>query len=160
MFQNATISSYFHFQWQVSSPENLPDEARMIASWLEQNRGCFLVNKPGMGYWEMWAFLREIPEMFHHRLLLAQHHELRREFDLRGLHFSAEAPYAPEDFNGMLLGMTVNGFEDALRWGDKLNYLFLHLPRGYAREEIRQFKKGYRGRAALLDMPGIQIGKR
>lgn len=153
MYLNTTISSYIQLNWQISSPEAHPDEGKMISRWLSDHQGCLLIDKPGIGFWEMWFLLKEIPEAMHNRLLLGQHHELRREFDLRGLHFGADAPYAPEDYRGLLLGMTVYGFEEALRWSERMNYLFLHLSRDYAKIEVRCFKQSYKGKAALLDMP-------
>jgi hypothetical protein len=153
MFLKATISNYFSLNWGISSPQLQTGEISGIVHWLEQDKACLLIDKPGIGYWELWAFLHKIPEGLHRKVLIAQHHELRREFQLRGLHFGPEAPYIPDDFRGMLLGTTVHGFEDALRWGEKLNYLFLNLPRDYSRDEIVRFKRHYQGQAVLLDLP-------
>lgn len=154
MYPNAkTISSFFHLPWQLCSSGNQAEEGKHIAEWLQSHQGYLLINKPGIGYWEMWALLKEIPASLHRRLLIAQHHELRRDFDLRGLHFSAEAPFSPEDYGGKLLGMTVNSFAEALLHGSKLHYLILHLPADYGFREKHLFKKNFKGKAVLIDMP-------
>lgn len=153
IFPNTTINHFFNLQWRTSSTGAFANDAEIITQWLSGHRGCLLIDKSGIGYWELWALLKAVPQTFHHRLIIAQHHELRRDFDIRGLHFSPEAPYAPEDYGGKLLGMTVNSFSDALRMGDWVHYLILDLPRDHHPEEKRLFKKGFRGRAVLIDMP-------
>ncbi len=148
-----TIHNFIHPHWGISKPLFEPDEGPQLVAWMEQNKGFVLLDKPGSGYWEMWALLHKIPGSYHRRLVLAQHHELKRQFHVRGLHFQGKVTFVPGDYGSLILGMTVNGFEEALRWGDNMHYLFLQLAADYTPREIAHFKQGFRGKAALLDMP-------
>ncbi|MDX5420520.1 MAG: thiamine phosphate synthase [Hymenobacteraceae bacterium] len=73
----------------ITAPENLPNETELICGLIEQGLETLHVRKPGFSEEELRAYVEQLPEVYHNRLVLHSHHQLKREFNLKGLHFPA-----------------------------------------------------------------------
>jgi len=151
-----TISNYIAVSAIYNSSCFSQKGSRGLIDWLTKYSGCVLIDLPELGYWELWQLLRELPNHFHKRLIISQHHELRREFNIRGLHFSAHHPFSPDDYEGKILGTTVHGFEEVLRCGNVMNYIILHLSSAYHIHEFQHFEQAFRGKASLIPYSSLQ----
>jgi hypothetical protein len=134
----------------ISAPQFLPEEAALLQALLRESSRLLLINKPGCTYRQMRKLLRQLSPNTYRRILIAQHHSLAPELGLRGIHFSDENPYTPDDFGPLSLSMSVYGFEEVLRWGDEMNYLWVQLSSDYPQVEIEAFQQKYRGKAQLF----------
>lgn len=72
----------------VSSSEKKDDETGHITRMLEMGLPTFHLRKPKLSTREMREFIREIPAHFHNRIVVHSHHNLAREFDLKGIHIT------------------------------------------------------------------------
>ncbi|MCC7302219.1 MAG: thiamine phosphate synthase [Bacteroidia bacterium] len=70
----------------ITSSDKKEDEAGHITRMLEMGLPTLHMRKPKLSTGELRALIREIPSHFHSRIIIHSHHNLVREFDLKGIH--------------------------------------------------------------------------
>ena len=70
----------------VLSPQNyLPSETRTVNLLFENGLNVFHLRKPTHSLKDLRNYLKEIPEIYHNRIVSHGHAELLSEFNLKGL---------------------------------------------------------------------------
>ncbi len=73
----------------VISPQGLyENEAKIVTRLFENGLETFHVRKPHFRTKELRAYLEQIPQQFHNRIIIHSHHLLARKYDLKGIHYT------------------------------------------------------------------------
>jgi thiamine-phosphate pyrophosphorylase len=72
----------------MSPPKYLKNEEEIITELFENGLTTYHLMKPQFGRERLKAYLKKIPEQFHHKIIIHSHHSLVRKFNLRGVHYS------------------------------------------------------------------------
>jgi len=70
----------------ITAPVILPDEIRQIVDLFDAGLSTLHVRKPGLTAHAVAGMIEQIPEQFHHRLVVHHHDELLQYFKLKGIH--------------------------------------------------------------------------
>ncbi|MFQ3575923.1 MAG: thiamine phosphate synthase [Cytophagales bacterium] len=74
----------------VITPETFIDkESFFCTKMLENGLECLHVRKPKTSIEAVRNYIKEIPNEFHHKLVIHQHHNLVDEFKLKGIHLTS-----------------------------------------------------------------------
>lgn len=85
----------------ISPEENHPQELNLLLSFFEKGLSTFHLRKPLASKIEIREYLNNIPTCFHDKIMLHQHHDLIREFNLKGLHFPEKVRDEAIQFKGL-----------------------------------------------------------
>lgn len=84
----------------ITSEVELPNEHRLIVRLFELGMERLHIRKPTMDRETMYRYLSALPEKWHRRLVLHDHHELACEFEVGGIHLNHRNPIAVKSFSG------------------------------------------------------------
>lgn len=84
----------------ITQPTFFSGEAERIALMFQSGLQRMHVRKPESTADEVRALLGQIPEVYHHRIVIHEHFELLHEFRLGGIHLNRRHPVAPSDWQG------------------------------------------------------------
>ncbi|MFV0398781.1 MAG: thiamine phosphate synthase [Bacteroidales bacterium] len=84
----------------ITSEVELPNEHRLIDRLFELGMERLHIRKPTMDRETMCRYLSALPEKWHSRLVLHDHHELASEFEVGGIHLNRRNPIAIKPFGG------------------------------------------------------------
>ncbi len=84
----------------ITSEVELPNEHRLIDQLFELGMERLHIRKPTMDRETMYRYLSALPEKWHRRLVLHDHHELACEFEVGGIHLNHRNPIAVKSFSG------------------------------------------------------------
>lgn len=84
----------------ITSEVELPNEHRLIVRLFELGMERLHIRKPTMDRETMYRYLSALPEKWHRRLVLHDHHELACEFEVGGIHLNRRNPIAVKSFRG------------------------------------------------------------
>ncbi len=92
----------------ISSPQMIPNEARLINMLFEAGLPCFHLRKPGLGHRDLRNLVKGIDAVFHSRIAWHQHHEIALDLGMNRLHF----PVAQRNLSDgtHLSGLASNGY--------------------------------------------------
>ena len=87
----------------ISNPDFIPDEAELINSLFREGLLCLHIRKQGSGEEDFAYLLSQIEPDFLDRIAVHQHHNLAKEFGIKGLHFTEKdrKMTAPEIFKSL-----------------------------------------------------------
>lgn len=85
----------------ISPEENHPQELEILLAFLEAGLSTFHLRKPLASKIEIRGYLNKIPKKHHDKIMLHQHHDLIREFNLKGLHFPEKVRDEAIQFKGL-----------------------------------------------------------
>jgi thiamine-phosphate pyrophosphorylase len=75
----------------VISPTKTKDnEIRIVKELFENGLDTYHLRKPKQSTKELRAYIKQIPEYFHNRIIIHSHHNLAREFNLKGIHLTKQ----------------------------------------------------------------------
>lgn len=69
-----------------SSPVNFEEEITLVNHFLLDKELVFHIRKPSLSFKELRGYIQKIPTEHHNQLVIHQHIELLKEFELRGFH--------------------------------------------------------------------------
>lgn len=84
----------------ITAEEELPNEQSRIEHLFELGLERLHIRKPTMDREAMCRYLSALPERWHCRLVLHDHHELATEFEVGGIHLNRRNPIAFKPFRG------------------------------------------------------------
>lgn len=112
----------------ITSPDFLPGEALRIAALLKEE-GFWRVHirKPAATAEALRRLLNEIPPEWHPQLVLHDHYELCKEFDLGGIHLNRRHPSAPSPLvkGNLTVSCSCHSLEEVERKKNDMDYVFL-----------------------------------
>ncbi|MCH2225581.1 MAG: thiamine phosphate synthase [Crocinitomicaceae bacterium] len=74
----------------IASENYIPNEFDILRELFEQGLTHFHLRKPEKSIEEYRKYLDKIDKKYHSRIVLHQYHELRQEFDLKGIHLQEQ----------------------------------------------------------------------
>lgn len=69
-----------------SSETNFEEEIRLVNHFLLDKDLVFHIRKPNLSFKELRLYIQKIPIKFHQQLVIHQHIDLLKEFDIKGYH--------------------------------------------------------------------------
>jgi thiamine-phosphate pyrophosphorylase len=72
----------------ITPSKDVPDEISLVTKMFESGLKTLHLRKPRYSTGQMSAYLKEIPEHFHNRIMIHSHHDLALKFSLKGIHLS------------------------------------------------------------------------
>lgn len=72
----------------ITPSKDVDDETTLVTKMFESGLNTLHLRKPKHSTNQMAAYIREIPEHFHNRIVIHSHHDLAYKFDLKGIHLS------------------------------------------------------------------------
>ncbi|WP_291530227.1 thiamine phosphate synthase [Bacteroides sp. UBA939] len=131
----------------ITSPDFLPDEARIITRLFKAGLHLLHVRKPDAGIHQVSNLLQEIPAEYRSRIVIHDFFSLKDDFSLGGIHLNARHPAAPEGYQGLLsrachsleeVQTTVSGFDYVLMSPVYDSISKQGYRSGYSQEALRQ----------------------
>lgn len=109
----------------ITLPYFFEGEAEKIVSFLEDGTAYLVhIRKPGEKEEDVERLIRLIPEQYHSRLVIHDHHQLAVKYAFHGIHLNSRFPTAPEGWQGSI-SKSCHSLEELKVWKDRCNYLSL-----------------------------------
>lgn len=80
----------------ITSPDEVEEEPQKLTSLLQSGVTRVHIRKPGWSADKIYALISAIPETYHRRLVLHDHHELSSEFNIGSVHLNSRNPERPD----------------------------------------------------------------
>ncbi|MBQ0788586.1 MAG: thiamine phosphate synthase [Oceanihabitans sp.] len=75
----------------VIAPENdVPNEIEILNSLFQEGLVCYHFRKPDKDYQAHCAYLNQIDQQYHNRIVVHYHHALINDYNLKGIHFQEQ----------------------------------------------------------------------
>ena len=115
----------------ISSPEFIPDEARIINGLFREGLEYMHIRKPGSSVAQLKILLSGIEKAFANRIAIHQHHELALEFEITRLHLTESERktkdlYTLENLKkrGFFLSTSVHNLKEMKTLNNHFSYTF------------------------------------
>jgi thiamine-phosphate pyrophosphorylase len=72
----------------ISPSKTTDNEIKVVKELFENGLGTFHLRKPKQSTKELRDYIKQIPDYFHNRIVIHSHHNLAREFNLKGIHLT------------------------------------------------------------------------
>ena len=99
-------------------------EAGQIARLLRCSIDLIHIRKPQATAEETEHLIQAIPQEYHHRLVLHDHHELAGKYHLHGVHLNSRNPLPPKSWKGSV-SRSCHSLEEVKEWKERCNYVSL-----------------------------------
>jgi thiamine-phosphate pyrophosphorylase len=109
----------------ISHPTFFKGEARLVSSLLEIYDITFHLRKPTASRKEYETFLKNIPEPLHGKIMLHDAYDLKKQFALKGLHFSTRNRALAKHYIFDDKSTSCHSVEESKQMGATFNYHFL-----------------------------------
>ena len=114
----------------LSPPENVARERERLCEMFDRGLDTFHLRKPGMQRETYRHYLADIPSRFRRRIMIHAHHDLVRDFSLKGVHYTEKMrPHRLPVLRGCLQSASFHSIarvqEASQHYGSKLDYAFL-----------------------------------
>lgn len=108
----------------MTSPTFFVEEDQIIRNLFENGLDILHLRKPDTEAVYTERLLTLIPQEFHKKIILHDHFELQKEFNLLGIHLNKRNPYPPERYKG-LITQSVHSLADLKQKKKNCDYLLL-----------------------------------
>lgn len=88
----------------LTTPHFFEEEAVLLRELFAIGLPCLHIRKPNATKEQVIQLIESLPEKYHHKIVLHQHHPLVKEFDLQGVHLTENGR------RGLLIGETLDVF--------------------------------------------------
>lgn len=107
----------------ITLPDFIAEEGKRIARLLQQVE-LVHIRKPNASAQETERLINDIPQEYHSRLVLHDHHHLAAKYHLHGVHLNSRNPLPPEGWTGSV-SRSCHSLEEVKEWKEKCNYVSL-----------------------------------
>ena len=108
----------------ITLPQFFDGEAGQIARLLRCSIDLIHIRKPQATAEETEHLIQAIPQEYHHRLVLHDHHELAGKYHLHGVHLNSRNPLPPKSWKGSV-SRSCHSLEEVKEWKDRCDYVSL-----------------------------------
>lgn len=108
----------------ITLPQFFDGEAGQIARLLRCSIDLVHIRKPQATAEQTEHLIQAIPQEYHTRLVLHDHHELAMKYHLHGVHLNSRNPLPPQGWKGSV-SRSCHSLEEVKEWKDRCNYVSL-----------------------------------
>lgn len=108
----------------LSTPEFFVEEDKIINALFDEGLDLLHLRKPASEPIYSERLLTLLPESCHSRIIVHEHFYLKDEFNLRGIHLSAEHPEVPSGYQGHV-SRSVHSLNELRAQREGMDYVFL-----------------------------------
>lgn len=149
-----------------SAPDFIPNEISTLISLFEMGLQYFHVRKNTQNETDVLNYISEIPKEFHSRLMIHNHHNIAKNFSVKGLHFNGKKSIElNKNYKNLFLSQSIHSFEEIAHLDKRVNYTFLspifdsiskeNYPSQFTETELRNFFSFYKGNTEIIALGGI-----
>lgn len=133
----------------ISRPNFFDGEEQIVSALLNRFDLTFHLRKPGASYREYQAFLQNIPNNLHRKIVLHGAYSLNERYDLMGLHFSTRNRALAEVYPSVVKSTSAHSVQESRQLDGQFHYQFL----SPVFPSIS--KKGYTGNLDMEEVSGF-----
>lgn len=108
----------------LSTPEFFVEEDKIINALFDEGLDLLHLRKPDSEPIYSERLLTLLPDSCHSRIIVHEHFYLKDEFNLRGIHLSAEHPEPPKGYSGHV-SRSVHSLDELRKEREGMDYVFL-----------------------------------
>ena len=108
----------------LSTSDFFVEEDKIISALFEEGLDLLHLRKPGSEPIYSERLLTLLPNEWHNRIVVHQHFYLKEEFQLRGIHLSAQLPTPPRNYRGQL-SRSLHSINELRTQREGMDYVFL-----------------------------------
>jgi thiamine-phosphate pyrophosphorylase len=111
----------------ITDPQFLVDESKYINALFENGLDVLHIRKPAATIDEIRNLIVQIKVQYHYKIMIHSHYDLRKEFVIRGIHFTGETKHLiPQyaEFN-CKKSQSIHEIEELSSVDPAINYVFL-----------------------------------
>lgn len=108
----------------VTQPHFYKEEADAIIQMFQSGLQRLHLRKPDSTIDECRQLLRDIPSVYHQRIVLHDHHQLAGEFAIAGVHLNSRNPEPPVGWQGDV-SRSCHSLEEVKQWKSRCTYVTL-----------------------------------
>lgn len=108
----------------ISNPVSIPNEIAKIESLFELGLNIFHLRKPSWSFWETQSFINKISDTYHNKIVIHQHYELLKQYNLYGIHgkvFGSDL----EEIHSQSVSTSTHSLSEFNTLDVRFNYAFL-----------------------------------
>lgn len=112
----------------ISNPESVEGEIALINRLFQAGLQQFHLRKPNYNLYEIDIFLKQIDKKFHHKIVIHQHYELIKKYNLKGIHFTykTKSEINKNEYQNLYKSVSIHSFDELLTYKTKqINQVFL-----------------------------------
>jgi Thiamine monophosphate synthase len=115
----------------ISPPETILQEHQILISLFNRGLQIFNLRKPAYSEAELEAYILQIPEEFHNRIVVHSHYQLASKYNLKGIHLTEKARNDEslglilESLNDKSISTSFHATEELTKSCGNYNYVFL-----------------------------------
>lgn len=107
----------------ITLPDFIPAEGERIVRLLQRVE-LVHIRKPNASAEEVERLLRDIPQEYHSRLVLHDHHHLAAKYHLHGIHLNTRNPQPIAGWTGSV-SRSCHSIDELIEWKAKCDYVSL-----------------------------------
>ena len=108
----------------ITLPQFFDGETEQIAQLLRCSISLVHIRKPQATVEETEHLIQAIPQEYHRRLVLHDHHELAMKYHLHGVHLNSRNPLPPQGWQGSV-SRSCHSLEEVKEWKERCDYVSL-----------------------------------
>lgn len=153
-----------------SPPNFLPSETEALCWLFEKGLQRFHVRKKTQNLAEVRAYIQQIPQVHHTKIVLHNHFELLAEFEgIGGLHFNVQNPFSlavVEQYPQKIYTESVHSLAEISKIDAHISYCFLspiydsiskqNYHSSFEEKELQYFFSQYQGKTKVVALGGIR----
>ena len=111
----------------ITDPTFFVDESKYINALFDNGLDVLHIRKPDATVDEMRKLIQQIKVQYHYKIMIHSHYELRKEFILRGLHFTGDSKELIPQFADCHCkkSQSIHDIEELSTVHPKIDYVFL-----------------------------------
>lgn len=108
----------------ITSPTFFTEEDQILTALFDEGLDILHLRKPNTEALYTERLLTLLPSQYHKRIVLHDHFQLTREFDLMGVHLNHRNPEPPSNYHGHI-SCSCHSIDDVRRRKNPCDYVFL-----------------------------------
>ena len=111
----------------ITDPQFLVDESKYINALFENGLDVLHIRKPAATIDEIRNLILQIKVQYHYKIMIHSHYDLRKEFVLRGIHFTGESKHLIPQYAEIRCkkSQSIHEIEELSSVDPTINYVFL-----------------------------------
>jgi thiamine-phosphate pyrophosphorylase len=111
----------------ITDPQFFVDESKYINALFENGLDVLHIRKPDASIDEVRELIMQIKVQYHYKIMIHSHYELRKEFNIRGIHFPGDSKHLIPQFAdcNCKKSQSIHEIQELQTVHPLINYVFL-----------------------------------